>query len=83
MWKGLLVTFLLVSLVRCGKSAPSLGDIDLQPTNEPTESADSSNISSNNTASPDIGTKVFNAPLILIRGDIPQRATKMQVNPGV
>lgn len=82
MWKGLLVILLLLSVVRCGKPAPAIEGIDLPPNDNLGQINNPSNISNFSPVSPEGGVKVFDAPLVLLRGEIPQYETPMNAAPG-
>ena len=83
MWKGLLVICLLLSVARCGKPTPTISGVDLPPSNDPIELPEPGNISNNNsTVQVDADVKTLEAPLVLLRGEIPQFATSMNASPG-
>jgi len=84
------VTFAFVLLLtHCGKPAPVVDDIDIPPSNTAPSNVIPSGNSEAGTTIPNVqtvqeqGTKVFNAPLVLLRGEIPQHQTKMTASPGI
>lgn len=82
MWKRLLVILLLLCVARCGKPTPAIAGIDLPPSDNTGDISQSSTNSNNNSVAPDEGVKILSAPLVLLRGDIPQYQTLMNSTPG-
>ena len=83
------VTFLFVILLTsCGKPAPVITGIDFPPENTAPTNVASQNpegdsaISQNSPIEESQGVKIFNAPLVLMRGDIEQYKTEMNASPG-
>lgn len=83
------VTFLFVILLTsCGKPAPVISGIDFPPENTAPTNVASQNpegdvaASQNANVEENQGVKIFNAPLVLIRGNIDQYKTAMNASPG-
>ena len=85
MLKWLLCLIIVFSVVNCGKKEPVITGVDLPPDNNvPINIAPVPVAPSNNNAPQAIPqpVHVFEAPLVLVRGDIPQQSTTMNTAPG-
>lgn len=97
MLKRLLTLIMVLFLASCGKNSPVIAGVDLPPDNntpvgsnvQPPPSGDNSGstpdqssttVAANDNPAPVV--KVFDAPLVLVRGAVQQQQTTMNTAPG-
>ncbi|NBX69628.1 MAG: hypothetical protein EBR01_11775 [Proteobacteria bacterium] len=91
MLKRLLTLTIIFFLASCGKSSPTMDGVDLAPDGNapvgspieaPSAGDEMDQVSVAQEEAPAEAVKIFNAPIVLIRGAVTQQQTAMDIAPG-